>query len=387
MKEPVNYIPYRPKSILNTHRHPDHWFWSKYTAHPYTGCQHGCVFCYTREEKYSPYESPDEFSQTIKVKENAPELLRKALSRKPVDMVFTCDYQPAEEKFGLSRQILEVCRDLGFPVFILERSPRIIKDLDLLQDINLIAPSVAAFSIISTPDSPNHAIARRMENNAPPVESRFKAMKKIAEAGILTGTCFMPILPGVCDDDVNLEAVVRWTAENGGKFILAGGLTLADKQKDYFLRTIQAEFPELIEAYQRWYPNGSYGSVNYDWNGIAVKIRELCTKYGIKDRVPRPIIPGDKFAANKKIAEILADTCYDLEIHGQPQTRVWAYRKAAWAVEEFPTDIRLVYQTMGLKGIQSIKDIGETIGIEIAGLLNDNKSILGNNNQSFTNSI
>ena len=35
----------------------------------------------------------------------------------------------------------------------------------------------------------------------------------------------MPILPDLCDTDENLEAVVRWTAEHGGKFVLAGGLT------------------------------------------------------------------------------------------------------------------------------------------------------------------
>jgi len=370
MSDDVNFISYRPKTILNTHRHPDHWFWSKYTAHAYTGCQHGCVFCYTREEKYSPYDTPDEFSRTIKVKENAPELLRKALSRKPVDLVFTCDYQPAERKFGLSRQLLEVCRDLGFPVFILERSPLVTRDLDLLSEINAKAPSVVAFSIISTPDSPNHATAKRMENLAPRVESRFAAMKKIADAGILTGACFMPILPGICDDDANLEAVVRWTAEHGGKFILAGGLTLADQQKDYFFRILQAEFPDLVESYQRWYPAGSYAAANYNWNRITVRIREICKDYGIKDRVPRPIIPGDKLAANKRVAEQLADTSYDLEIHNQSQNRVWAYRKAAWAVEEFPTDIRLVYQTMGLKGLQGIQDIGDRIGAEIEAILN-----------------
>jgi DNA repair photolyase len=342
VSEPVNFVPYKPKAILNTHKHPDHWFWSKYTAHAYSGCQHGCAFCYTREEKYSPYDSPDEFSHTIKVKENAPYLLRKAVSRKPIDMVFTCDYQPAERKFGLSRRMLEVCRDLGFPVFILERSPLVIRDLDILQQINETTPSVVAFSVISTPDSPHHPIARRLENKAPLVESRFDAMRKIADAGILTGTCFMPILPGICDDDTNLEAVVRWTAEHGGKFILAGGLTLADQQKDYFFRILQSEFPDLVEPYRCWYLEGSYAADNYDWNRIAVKIRELCTAYGIKDRVPRPIIPGDKFAVNKRVAERLADTSYDLEIHNQSQNRVWAYRKAAWAVEEFPSDIRLV---------------------------------------------
>lgn len=369
MSETIQFLPYRPKAILNTHRHPDHWFWSKYTAHPYTGCQHGCAFCYNREEKYSPYDSPDEFSHTIKVKENAPDLLRKALSRKPVDIVFTCDYQAAERKFGISRKILEVCRDLGFPVFVLERSPLVTRDLDLLTEINRQAPSVVAFSVISTPDSPYNSIASKMENLAPAVEKRFEAMRAIADAGILTGSCFMPILPGICDGEANLEAVIRWTAEHGGKFILAGGLTLADQQKDFFFNILQNNFPEWIDSYRRWYPSGSYSAVNYDWNRIAVRIREICHAYGIKDRIPRPIIPGERLAVNKRLAEGLADISYDLEIHNKPQSGVWDYRKAAWAIEEFPTDIRLLYNALGLKGIRGIKDIGDKIGSEIEEML------------------
>ncbi len=181
----------------------------------------------------------------------------------------------------------------------------------------------------------------------------------------------MPILPGVCDDDANLENVVRWTAEHGGKFILAGGLTLADQQKDFFFNVLRQRFPDLLERYQQWYPQGSYGAVNYDWYRIARRIRELCTAYGIHDRVPRPIIPGDKFALNKRIAERLADTCYDLEINERPQYRVWAYRKAAWAVEELQTDIRLVYQALGLKGLQGITDVGEKMGMVVEVLVKE----------------
>ncbi len=94
----------------------------------------------------------DEFSHLIKIKENAAQLLRKALMRVPVDMVFTGDYQPAERKFKISRQMLEVCLELGFPVFVLTRSPLVLRDLDLFKAINQRSRAVVAFSIISTPE-------------------------------------------------------------------------------------------------------------------------------------------------------------------------------------------------------------------------------------------
>jgi len=365
MTDKVCFDPYRPKTILNSHKRADHWFWSRYSAYPYTGCQHGCAFCYARESKYAPYENLDEYSTHIKIKENAADLLRRSLSRKPVDIVCLGDYQPAERKYEITRRMLEVCRELGFPVFMLSRSPLILRDLDILREINAQSPSAVAFSAISTPDSPNHAIAVQMENLAPRVESRFKAMKEIASAGIITGTCFMPILPGVSDDDANLEAVVRWTAENGGQFVLAGSLTLADQQKDFFFSILQDQFPGLVESYQRWYPPGSYAPVNYNWNRVALRIRELCEKYRIKDRIPRPINPADKFALNKRVAERLANQAYELEITGAASHRVWAYRKAAWAVEDLEMDIGLIYNSMGIKGLRMIQNIGTDIAVRI----------------------
>jgi len=125
--------------------------WTRYTAYPYKGCQHRCFFCYCRERRYCPFEEVDDFGYVFQVKENAPELLRRALSRAPVDIIGTGDYQAAEREFGLSRRMLEVCLVLGFPVFVLERSPLMLRDLDLLQVICDRATTLVFFSIISTP--------------------------------------------------------------------------------------------------------------------------------------------------------------------------------------------------------------------------------------------
>ena len=212
------------------------------------------VTCYCRERKYCPFDDVNDFGYVVKVKENAPELLRRGLSQAPVDVVATGDYQAAEKKFEVSRRMLEVCLELGFPVSVLERSPLVLRDLELLKEINQRAPSVVFFSMISAPDSPTCERVRQMENLAPRMEKRYAAMEQIAKAGILTGISMMPILPGLCDTDENLEATIRCTANHGGRFVIAGGLTLADQQRDYFFGVLRERFPDLVPLYERMYP-------------------------------------------------------------------------------------------------------------------------------------
>ncbi len=365
MTRRAQFIPYRPKTILNKSKRPDHWFWTRYSAYPYIGCQHGCEFCYCRESKYSPYDDPDDFAYVIKVKENAPELLRRALRKAPVDLLFTGDYQPAERKFQMSRRILAECLELGFPVFVLERSPLVLRDLDLLVGLERRARAVVAFSAVSAPGSPGYERVCQIERLAPPAEKRFAAMEKIAQAGLMTGTCMMPILPGLCDDETNLENVVRWTAGHGGQFVMAGGLTLSDQQRAYFFNILGEKYADLLGLYRSYYPPKSYGPKGWRWPEIALKIKEFCHKYGIRDRMPRPIIPGEKRAFNKRFVQKLAEQVYDMELEDQPQNRIWTVRKAAWAIEDLEQDIRLIYRQMGLKGLISIPNLTPEIARQV----------------------
>jgi hypothetical protein len=217
------------------------------------------------------------------------------------------------------------------------------------------------------PDSPGHGRVRQLERLAPPVEKRFAAMEQLTRAGILTGTCMMPILPRLCDDDANLQYVVKWTAEHGGQFVLAGGLTMADQQRDFFLGVLDARFPDLAGHYRSLYPKGSYGPARSNWKQIALRLKELCEQYGISDLMPRPIIPGDKRTLNKPVVEALANEPYYMELNGEPSRRVWAYRKAAWAIEYTPQDLGLIYRQMGVKGLECIDNLGP----KMAGIIED----------------
>jgi DNA repair photolyase len=378
MSQRTRFICYQPKTILNKAKRADHWFWTRYSAYPYKGCQHGCAFCYCRERKYIPYKpeeydtvydaQADEFSHQIKIKENAPQLLRKALARLSVDIVFTGDYQSAERKFKISRQMLEVYLELGFPVFILTRSPLVLRDMDLLQAINQRAKAVVAFSIITTTESHEYSRASKMERLAPATEKRFKAMERLATAGILTGTVAMPLLPGLCDDDRNLQSLTRWTAGHGGIFVLGGGLTLADQQKEFFMRVLWQKCPDLVPLYARLYPEGSYSQAQ-PWRNVGLRIREYCQQAGISDRIPRPVIQGEKRELNKRLVEQLANQCYWLELENAPSREVWEYRKAAWAIEDLEQDVGLVYRHLGRKGLESIENIEPRLAEEVEVLL------------------
>lgn len=368
------FVSYRPKTILNKHKRADHWFWTRYSAYPYIGCQHGCEFCYCREQKYSPYDDPNDFAHVIKVKENAPDLLRRALKNAPLDPIFTGDYQPLERKFEISRRMLEVCHEMGFPVFVLERNPGILRDLDLLKAIHERSRTVVAFSIITTPDSKEYDRVCQMEHLAPPAARRFAAMEKIAAAGIPVGVCMMPILPGLCDDEANFDAVARWTAGHGGSFVLASGLTLSDQQKEFFFTVLRERFPDLLGLYQKLYPPHSYGPADGSGRTLALRAREACVRFGIRDRMPRPIVPGEKRALNKRVVELLAEKLHELELNNAADLLLWKYRKAAWAIEDMEEEIGLLYRTMGLKGLQSIPDIGAGLAAEIGASIEANST-------------
>jgi DNA repair photolyase len=357
----MTYLPYNVKKILNVNKHIDGgWFWTKYSAHPYIGCQFGCDFCYSRDSKYLPYADPDDFDRIIKIKLNAAELLNKELSRVPVDLLYTGDYQPAEKEYKLSRKLLEVVLARNFPVFILERSPLVTRDLDLIKVINdqVFATVLFSVSYIDT-----ETRKKTFESKSPAVKLRFKAMERIASQGILTGTALMPILPFISDSKQDLEEVIKITRESGGSFVLAGGLTLSGRQKTRYMNMVADFRPDLLSRYDELYTQ-SYSPMWDYWSRIANNVRELCRKYGINDRMPR-WIPQGPMGMNKKLAEMLFLRVYDLELEMENKSKIWAYRKAAWAIDEFDTDIQAIYTSRGTQGLLSIPNIGRKVAEEI----------------------
>ena len=175
------------KSILNTFSERDDWFGIKYNLNVYRGCQHQCIYCDSRSECYRIENFKD-----ILVKVNAVELLEETLRRKRVkDTIGTGSmndpYMPVEDKYQLVRGALDVMARYHFPVHVITKSDRVLRDLDLLQEIGQVYAAVS-FSITTTDD----ALAKALEPGAPPPSARFRAMKVLADHGIHTGVTMMP---------------------------------------------------------------------------------------------------------------------------------------------------------------------------------------------------
>ncbi len=47
-----------------------------------------------------------------------------------------------------------------------------------------------------------------------------------------------------------------------------------------------------------------------------------------------------------------------LEPENAPGQRVWAYRKAAWAIEDLEQGVGLIYRQKGRKGLERIENLG-----------------------------
>lgn len=369
------YKKYKVNRILNVLKHVDGgWFWNKYSAHQYLGCEYGCAYCYCRDEKYNPHKPgrdpnvtkfEDPFSQYIKIKENAPQLLEKELRDKPKDLIYLNGYQPIEAKCRLARKMLEVCLKLRFPVFINEKSPLLLRDLDILKQLNHESYVNVGWSVITAWDDDTRKI---FEPKAPPIRSRFKAMKKLSSNKIYTGTVFMPILPYIYDDDENIKAVIKKTRDSGGKYVLEGGLTLWGYCKTYYYKTLEKYDSTLKEKYEKLYNNPN--KLNEYAAQIHQKILEYCNKYNLTPYIPRPIKHYPKeLQINKKIAEKLYLEARELQLSAQAKYKEWAYRKAAWAIDNLNESLQKIYQKMGIKGLMQIKGIGKNLANTIIDLL------------------
>jgi DNA repair photolyase len=306
---------------------------------------------------------------------NASALLQKELPRYPKDVINIGDWQSLEKRYRLSRQMLRVCLDLKFPVFILEKSDLVVQDLNLLrQMVSKDITVITGFSIITSRDDKTR---RLFEPGAPSVKNRFNAMRKFAKAGVLTGTALMPVLPYIYDDDENLEDVIARTKRSGGQYVLVGSLTLSSRQREWFFDALRRYDPSLLQHYERLYDNNTAYAPhpNYIAN-LGRRVEKLCAEYGLRDRIPRPIPSNHLLAFNMRVAEILYDRAYRLTLKGVTGFREFALRKAGRIVDNQSQDLSDVLEKEGRAGLRAIHGIGPKLSAEIESAILEAKAEL-----------
>ena len=176
-----------------------------YVINPYTGCQHGCSYCYARfMKRVTGHKEP--WGEFVDVKINAAELLQKEITtkkRKRVWVSGVCDpYQPLEATYRLTRQCLEILAHHDWPVVIQTRSPLVLRDIDIIQDAREFE---VGFSVTTA----DERIRELFEPHAPPITDRIQALGELHKAGIRTYAMIAPVLPGA----EGLAALLRGTVD------------------------------------------------------------------------------------------------------------------------------------------------------------------------------
>ena len=218
----------------------------------YRGCTHGCIYCDSRS---ACYQMKHDF-EDIEVKQNAPQLLEEALSRKRARcMIGTgamCDpYMHCEEQLGLTRQCLEIIDRYGFGLAIQTQSDRILRDLDLLRSIHSRAKCVVQMTLTTF----DEALCRVLEPNVCTTRRRFETLEILRENRIPTVVWLCPLLPWINDTEENLRGILEYCfrAQVKGVIHFGVGLTLREGDREYFYSALDRHFPGLKQKYTQKY--------------------------------------------------------------------------------------------------------------------------------------
>lgn len=342
-------------TIINKMKYIDSWWYIRYTINPYQNCEHRCIYCDARSERY--YLAGD-FDQTIIVKKNVKEQLDRRLSKARTFMPDVTGlggvndaYMPqAEREFKNTRHILEVLLKHKYPVSISTKSILVLRDLDMYRKIAEATWCAIAFTITSTDEK----VSSFLEPRAASSEERFLALERIKQEvpTIQTGVNFMPIVPFLEDTDENMEAIVQRAHEMKVDQITFAGMTLRDKQASYFFSKLKERYPDLVEKFQTLY-QGNYVPKDKAYVAtVSQKMVQLCKKYSVNYRIKRRWIPSDYRQVNYLVAQELADHAYELQLQGKYYNH---YLWAANHINNLTQSITDLAQNGQLETIQNVK--------------------------------
>jgi DNA repair photolyase len=264
----------------------------RWSLNPYMGCVHRCTFCYVRGfELRADRPSDDRYGRSIRVKVNvatvlARELARPSWKREPVAIGAATDpYQPAEGRYRLTRQCLEVFGAARSPFSIVTRGPLIVRDIDVLQ----AAATRAAVHVSLSIPTLDAEVWRRTEPGTAPPRQRLRALRLLVDAGIDAGVGMAPILPGLSDAPGQLAEVVRAARAAGATGLWCNVLHLRPGTREHFLETLARHWPALLSRYERLYQTAYLD--RREAEPIKARVAALRTEHAIADRRARPLEP------------------------------------------------------------------------------------------------
>ncbi len=281
----VEYFTLPTRAILNkctSSRVPFTW-----TINPYRGCEFACKYCYARyTHEFMEMRDGVDFERKIYVKQQAAWLLRQDLKKvkrgESIALGTATDpYQPAENRFEITRGILEeLAQHHGLEIGIVTKSDMVTRDIELLRrvaDHNSLYVNLTITTL-------NIRLARILEPRAPRPDLRMRAVRELNLAGVKAGVICAPVLPGITDSPASLDRLVAATKAAGGKYIYANPLFLKPCSAAVFMPFLEKEFPQLVESYRKRFADRAFVSKVYR-RRLSELMAALRKKHGINREI------------------------------------------------------------------------------------------------------
>ncbi|MBQ4650992.1 MAG: radical SAM protein [Firmicutes bacterium] len=247
----------------------------------YRGCTHGCIYCDSRSTVYGM----DHDFEDVAVKENALELLEKALAGKRRKCMIgtgsmSDPYMPLEKELEMTRRALKLIDRYGFGATLITKSDLVLRDLDILESINSKTKAVVQMTITTADED----ICRKLEPGVCTTERRFQVLKELQRMGIPAVVWLAPILPFINDTEKNLQPILEGCRDAGVKGIICFGmgLTLRDGNREYFYSQLDRLFPAsgLKERYMKEF-GMAYNLTSPDNRRLMKLFESFCRVNGI----------------------------------------------------------------------------------------------------------
>lgn len=278
----VKFEPYQARNVLCKVKDKSDTNGTIYTLNPYRGCAVGCRYCYVQLKKHkdsSGFEA--EKDHIVQVKINAPFLLKEKMLQKfdPAMIIIgeSCEpYADIEDKYFITQRLLEVLKEYSFQIHIMTRYSRILRDINLILDINRKNRVHISISMPVVSGS----LAAKLEGNSPSVKERLKTIKALKRYNIDVGIAVAPVIPYISDGD-ELSRILKRSAEAGAVYVFFRPLIIKKYQKEMFFSWLEEKYPDLLTKYEELYCRSEVPSNEY-WKEFIEIAEEKAVKSGLR---------------------------------------------------------------------------------------------------------
>jgi DNA repair photolyase len=287
------------KSVLNKQKQRDSWFLTEYSVNPYEGCSCNCLYCYIRGSKYG-----ENMDNGLAIKSNALEVLEKQLQARAKKAQYgivvvgsaTDAYLHHEKRWKLTEGMLKLLLKYRFPAFISTKSTLILRDIQLLKQIDEAAilpedlkTSLGRGVILSASiSSMDELVTNVLEPGAATPIERLKILQHLKQQGFLCGVNAIPILPFISDTEAELETIISSAKGHGADYILVGGLTLFGKNaadsKTLYYEFLERYDSSLIPKYEKMYGINFFPPKEYQ-KELKQRAERICAKYELRTAI------------------------------------------------------------------------------------------------------